>query len=103
MGWKDEASLRGGSMSTDALLESIIGGIKESYKTTNIVEVDLSRVPFSSEKRIGQILLAAQNLSNREFALNFDPVETIYLQRLITEQTLNQRVVLIYCLNWIKV
>ena len=94
MGWKDEASLRGGSMSTDALLESIIGGIKESYKTTNIVEVDLSGVPFSPEKRIGHILLAAQNISNREFALNFDPVETIYLQKLITEPTLNQRVVL---------
>lgn len=81
-------------MSTDALLERIIGGIKESYKTTNIAEVDLSRIAFSPEKRIGQILLAAQNLSNREFALNFDPVETIYLQKLITEQALNQRVVL---------
>jgi len=81
-------------MTTDTLLESIIGGIKESYKTTNISEIDMSRVPFSPEKRIGQILLAAQNISNREFALNFDPVETVYLQKLITDQTLNQRVVL---------
>lgn len=81
-------------MTQDALLESIIGGIKESYKVSNITEVDLSQVPFSPEKRIGQMLQSSPNLSSKEFVLSFDPIETIFLQKIITEPTLVQRVVL---------
>ncbi len=81
-------------MSQDALLESLIGGIRESYKKTNITQIDLSIIPFNPEKRIGQILQSSPNLSNKEFVLSFDPIETIFLQKLITEQTLAQRVVM---------
>jgi len=80
--------------SSDTLLEQLIGSVRESHKRTNIVDVDLSCLPFHPEKRIGRIVCGAENLSHKEFVVSFDPVETIFLQKMITEQSINQNIIL---------
>ncbi|MBN2051874.1 hypothetical protein JW756_00040 [Candidatus Woesearchaeota archaeon] len=76
-------------------LASLISDIKQSYRKSNLEDIDgkifLETQP---EKRIGYFLKNIPNTSNKEFSMNFDPVESIFLQKLVAESTINQRIIL---------
>jgi hypothetical protein len=75
-------------------LQNIIKGIRSSYQKTNIVDVNLEDlIKVSPQEKIGFCLNSLPNESNKKYAINFDPVETTYLDKLISEQTLNKRII----------
>jgi len=76
-------------------LEDIIGDIKNSHQKTNMIDVDEGKlVSCSASDMIGWLLKGSRNLSDKEFSMNFDPLETVFLQKLVSSNTMNKRVVL---------
>jgi len=76
-------------------LENLISDIKQSYRKSNLEDIDKSLfVNVPPEKRIGYFLKKIPNMSNKEFSMNFDPVETVFMQKLVTESTINKRIIL---------
>lgn len=77
----------------DENFEELINDIKKSYEVTNLQECNLNLLEPSIEQKLGYLLQNIPNNNSREYTINFDPVETIFLQKLIREETLNKKVV----------
>ena len=76
-------------------LEDLIADIKGDYKKTNIREINLEEdTQLKINSRIGYFLKHADNISEREYTINFDPLQNIFLQKLVSEQVLKKRVIL---------
>jgi hypothetical protein len=77
-------------MTSDA---DILNGIRESYYHTNIRDVDLEAVlDARPEVRIGYLLQNMENESSKQFRINFDPVENLFLNKLVNEDVFEHRV-----------
>ncbi|MBT7902350.1 hypothetical protein HN587_00695 [Candidatus Woesearchaeota archaeon] len=72
----------------------LIQGIKESYHRTNVCDVDLT-THLSSDltKRVGWLLQQFPDISNRTYRINFDPLQTLFLHKLVSEEILRERIV----------
>lgn len=76
-------------------LENLIGDIKKSYKKSNLKDIDAEVfATVAPEERIGYLLKNIPSSSRKEFSMNFDPVETIFMQKLVSERTMEKRIVL---------
>ena len=76
-------------------LENLIGDIKQSYQKSNLEDIDDEIfVQVEPEEKIGYFLKKIPNTSNREFSMNFDPVETVFMQKLVSSRTMDKRIVL---------
>ncbi|MBT5021235.1 hypothetical protein HON01_00300, partial [Candidatus Woesearchaeota archaeon] len=78
---------------TEEDLSSFISDIKESYKKTNIK--DLNREDFTIEVQsvIGWLLERTSNESSKIYRINFDPLQMTFLHKMVSEDVLNEKIV----------
>ncbi len=76
-------------------LNQIIAGIRSSYDKTNMRDLDLEdMLEIKPEQKVGYLLQNMEPESSKEYAINFDPVETLFLDNLVSEHTLNKRIIM---------
>ncbi len=73
---------------------TLADALRATFKKTNILPLNSTQLPFSPEHYLARVLHHLPNCNQREFTTNFDPIETILLQKIVSTQTLDQRVVL---------
>ena len=76
-------------------ITDLIGDIKKSYNKSNLSDITTDSLSKTeATKRIGYLLKNSANLSNRDFSINFDPIECQILKKFVSEETMNKRIVL---------
>lgn len=76
-------------------MTKIIAGIKSSYNKTNLQDIDLEKaLNAQPEARIGYFLQHMPPESKKDYAINFDPVETLFLEKLVTQEVLDKRIIM---------
>jgi hypothetical protein len=76
-------------------MSRIISGIRSSYRKTNIREINLDSIMDASpEMRIGSLLSHTPAESRKDYRINFDPLENMFLEKMITQETLEKRTIL---------
>jgi hypothetical protein len=76
-------------------MRQIIAGIKSSYDRTNMRDVDLEAMLASRpEVKVGYLLQNMEPESRKKYAINFDPVQTLFLDKLVTQGVLDKRIVI---------
>lgn len=76
-------------------MTKIIAEIKSSYDKTNLQDIDLENVLNAQpEVKIGYFLQHMPPESKKDYAINFDPVETLFLEKLVTQEVLDKRIIM---------
>ncbi len=76
-------------------LTQIIDGIKNSYNRTNMQDVDLEALMHERpEIKVGYLLQNLEPESSKDYAINFDPVESLFLNKLISQEVLDRRIII---------
>ncbi|MBW2993652.1 hypothetical protein KY317_03705 [Candidatus Woesearchaeota archaeon] len=76
-------------------ISQLISGIKKSYKKTNIHDVKLDEaIEMSPGTRVGYLLQHMENESNKEYKINFDPVESLFLDKLVSQRLIDKRIII---------
>ncbi len=76
-------------------MDAIIAGIRSSYEKTNMTDVDLESILHERpEVKVGYLLQHMDPESEKPYAINFDPVETLFLDKLVSEEVLNGEIVM---------
>lgn len=76
-------------------LDDIIAGIRSSYDRSNIQDIELEELMEERpEIKVGYLLQNMEPESAKMYAINFDPVETLFLDKLINQEVLDKRVIM---------
>ncbi|MGV8087384.1 MAG: hypothetical protein ACP5N1_07165 [Candidatus Woesearchaeota archaeon] len=76
-------------------LEDIMNEFRVGDKKSNIIQIDTNQY-FQNDPvvRIATLLEQSNNLSNKIYRLNFDPVQEIVLKKMVGEDMLNKRLII---------
>lgn len=76
-------------------ITDLIGDIKKSYHKSNLSDISIDSLSNAeTPKRIGYMLTNSINLSNKDYSINFDPIESHFLKKFVSEETMQKRIVL---------
>jgi len=76
-------------------LSDIISGIKSSYQRSNIQDLNLENMlEIRPEVKIGYLLQNMESESTKNYIFNFDPVQTLFLNKLVNENVLDKRIII---------
>jgi len=73
----------------------IISGIRSSYQRSNIRDLNLDElIEVKPETRLGYVLQHLEPESQKDYAMNFDPVQNIFLDKLVSQTVLEKRIII---------
>ena len=75
-------------------LDDIISGIRESRTQSNIRDIGHDWDAIPPQRYLGLMLSSTEDVSSKEYVINFDPVESAYLHSMVTEETLDKRIIM---------
>ncbi len=74
-------------------LTSIMDDLKQGQRRSNLEDLKLERAP-TPEQAVGYMLMRSPNESNRDYRYNFDPLENLYMKKLVSERVLENRIIM---------
>jgi hypothetical protein len=76
-------------------LSSVIAGIRSSYEKTNMKDIKLEEVLAGKpEVKVGYLLQNMPSESSKQYAINFDPVENLFLDKLVNQEVVDKRIIM---------
>jgi hypothetical protein len=82
-------------MSVTNSLDSIMNEFRIGDKKSNIMQLNMNEYfPNNPTIRIASLLEQSNNLSNKTYRLNFDPIQEIVLKKMIGDDMLNKRLII---------
>jgi len=76
-------------------LDSIMNEFRVGDKKSNIMQLNMNEYfPNNQVTRIASLLEQSNNLSNKTYRLNFDPIQEIVLKKMVGEDMLNKRLII---------
>ncbi len=81
--------------SNSAGLDKIMAEFRVGDKQSNIMQLNMyTYFPNDPKTKIASLLEQSNNLSNKVYRLNFDPVQEIILKKMVGVQTLDKRLII---------
>ena len=76
-------------------VDAILKGIRTSYQKTNMQDVRLDEVlQATPETKIGYLLQNMEPESTKEYSINFDPIQVLYLEKLVSQNVVEKRLIM---------
>ena len=75
-------------------LDQLVASVRNDQHRETFITPNWDNYPLTAQKHIGYVLGQSRPESRKDFSVNFDPVQNLYLEHLVSQQTLDQRIII---------